>query len=82
MVFIFADFGTYSKDADEVEKIIKKHNHLDYEKCLYSNHTDILGDLCEKVSMTWFRINGCTRSDLESLYEDLDKSDIHIALEL
>lgn len=79
MVFIFGDFGVYTKDADEVETIIKKHNHIDYKKVVYEDHIDMF-NMTGRVSMTWFEINGCCRKDFEGLFEDLNKSNIRIAL--
>lgn len=81
MVFIFGDFGTYTENADAVEYIIKKHNHIDYTKKVYANHTDMFNDK-GIASMTWFCIKGCVRSDFEALFEDLNESDIYIALHL
>lgn len=80
MVFIFGDFGVYSKDADKVEAIIKKYNHIDYKKMVYEKHLDIFNNNDGYVSMTWFCILGCVREDFERLYEDLNKCDARIAL--
>ena len=80
MVFIFGDFGVYSEHEDRVEAIIKEHNHIDYKKVVYEKHLDIFNNNDGSVSMTWFCILGCTRDDFERLFEDLNKSDIRIAL--
>jgi hypothetical protein len=81
MVFIFTDFGTYTRDESTVETIIKKHNHLRYDKRVYPKHIDPFKDDGDYVSVTWFIIKGATRRDMEALYEDLDKCGIPIALQ-
>ena len=82
MVFIFGDFGVYSKHADAVESLIKKHNHIDYKKVVYEKHLDVFSDDEGRVSMTWFCIKGCTRDDFEELFKELNYCSIPIALNI
>ena len=83
MVYIYLDFGVYSRDAKVVEDILRKHNHLTYKKEVYGKHSDILElNVEERCEMTWFRIFRAHRDWIESLYEDLDNCGVPVALQL